>query len=67
VDAGGRQQWATATRTSSYLSAGDARAHFGLGAAAEVELVEIRWPSGVVQRIERPRIDRVIDVAEAGQ
>jgi hypothetical protein len=67
VAADGRQQWGTVSRASSYLSAGDPRVHFGLGAAASVELVEIRWPSGAVQRIERPEVDRVIDVVEAGE
>jgi hypothetical protein len=39
----------------SYLSACDGRLHFGLGASNSVESVEVRWPSG--------RIDRWKDVA----
>ena len=35
----------------SYLSSSDSRVHFGLGRAAAVKSVEIRWPSGVVQRL----------------
>jgi hypothetical protein len=64
VDAAGRQQWATATTSSSYLSAGDPRVHFGLGAATGVSLMEVRWPSGAVQRVEQPGIDRVFEVKE---
>jgi hypothetical protein len=30
----------------SYQSSGDPRLHFGLGEAASVESVEVRWPSG---------------------
>ena len=39
----------------SFLSAGDARLHFGLGAAAttpvRVASIEVRWPSGHVDRL----------------
>ncbi len=43
----------------SYLSACDGRLHFGLGASASIQSVEVRWPSG--------RLDRWTDVmADAG-
>ena len=32
--------------------------HFGLGEAADVEWIEVRWPNGVVKRIPRPAVDR---------
>jgi hypothetical protein len=31
---------------SSYLSVNDRRLHFGLGPAAQVESIAVRWPSG---------------------
>jgi hypothetical protein len=34
---------------SSYLSASDVRARFGLGAESLAKTVEIRWPSSIVQ------------------
>ncbi len=34
----------------SYQSAGDPRLHFGLGDARRVELLEVHWPSGRVDR-----------------
>ncbi len=39
---------------SSYLSACDRRVTFGLGAAAQADKVEIRWPSGKVQQLDGP-------------
>jgi hypothetical protein len=35
----------------SYLSQHDLRIHFGLGAATKIDFVEIRWPSGAVDKI----------------
>jgi hypothetical protein len=34
----------------SYVSASDLRLHFGLGLARRVDLVEVRWPSGRIDR-----------------
>jgi hypothetical protein len=47
VRAGGRSQIREIGTSGSYLSAGDPRAHFGLGAATAAESVTLRWPSGV--------------------
>ena len=52
VRAGGREQQAQRFGGGSYLSAGTPRLHFGLGAASRVEAVEVRWPSGQVDRFE---------------
>jgi hypothetical protein len=38
--------------------------HFGLGADATVDLVEIRWPSGKVQQLKNVAVDRVLRVSE---
>jgi hypothetical protein len=46
VTAGGRSQVAVRFGGGSYLSAGDPRLHFGLGAARRADRVEVRWPSG---------------------
>jgi hypothetical protein len=47
----------------SYLSQSDLRVHFGLGPHEEVEL-EVRWPSGAVNRMSGVRADRVVTVRE---
>lgn len=43
---------------SSYISQSDLRQHFGFGPPARADRIEVRWPSG--------RVDRVSDVV-AGQ
>jgi hypothetical protein len=46
VTAGGRTQARAALSQASYYSHDDLRLHFGLGAAARAERIEVRWPSG---------------------
>jgi enediyne biosynthesis protein E4 len=33
------------------------RVHFGLGAATKVDSVQVRWPSGLVERFENLPVD----------
>ncbi len=49
---------------SSFISMSSRDVHFGLGDAAGVERIEIHWPSGVVQTIENPAIDRLHEIVE---
>lgn len=57
-------QWDTVTTSSSYLSSGDKRLHFGLGSAASASSVEIRWPSGIVQTLKDVRGGQYLRVDE---
>jgi enediyne biosynthesis protein E4 len=50
IVAGERRQVAERFGGGSYLSAGDARLRFGLGQARRAQRVEVRWPSGQVDR-----------------
>jgi hypothetical protein len=50
VHVGGRRLKAQRVGGGSYQSAGDPRLHFGLGAADRADAVEVRWPSGRVDR-----------------
>ena len=49
--ASGAVRQATVTTTSSYLSASDRRVHIGLGSETRARAIEVRWPSGTVQRL----------------
>jgi enediyne biosynthesis protein E4 len=48
----------------SYLSQNDLRVHFGLGSAASVDTVEIRWPSGAIDTLKNLPADRLYSVLE---
>jgi hypothetical protein len=64
VSGDGLEQHAFVSTAGSYLSASDKRVHFGLGASKQVRLLEIAWPSGVVQRLEAVAADQVLTVTE---
>jgi hypothetical protein len=57
VTAGGRTQRRDIASGDSYLSSHDPRLHFGLGGAATVESIDVRWPDGshTVRRNEAAR------------
>ena len=48
----------------SYLSSHDPRVHFGLGDAAVVDRVEVRWPSGRVETLQKVSANQVIECTE---
>ena len=49
---------------SSYDSNSDMRVHFGLGSATKIEWVEIRWPSGLLERFANLPVDGIHTVKE---
>lgn len=64
ITAGGRRQVAQRIGGGSFQSAGDPRLHFGLGASTQVEQVEVRWPSGRVDRYRDLQADTAYHVIE---
>jgi hypothetical protein len=64
VTAGGRAQVREVKSGSSYLGQNDLRVHVGLGSAAAVDRVEIRWPGGRSERIDKPPADHLVTVQE---
>ena len=64
VTAGGARQARAVLSQSSYYSHDDLRLHFGLGAASRIDEIEIRWPSGQVQRVNNVESRKVIKIVE---
>jgi len=64
IAAGGLKQVDEVRANSSYLSASDARLHFGLGSATRVDRVVIRWPSGLVEKLTSLPVDRETVIRE---
>jgi len=60
---GDRKQTQAMLAQSSYLSVNDRRLHFGLGAEQTANL-EIRWPSGAVEIINKVAADQLVTVRE---
>jgi hypothetical protein len=49
---------------SSYDSNNDMRLHFGLGSATRIDLLQVRWPSGLLERFDDVKIDRITMLQE---
>ena len=67
LEAGGRTQHNQAASSVGYASSSMGPVHFGLGASTRVDAVEVRWPSGLLQRIEDLEADRIIAIREPAQ
>jgi hypothetical protein len=50
----------------SYISQSDLRIHFGLGERTSVDLLEIQWPSGAVDRLRNIPSDQFVKIVEGG-
>ena len=64
LTAGGIRQRGDVLSGGSYLSCNDLRVHFGLGDTGVVDGVEIHWPSGFVEKLKLPTVDRIFTVDE---
>lgn len=53
-----------ATTAVGYNSSSDKRVHFGLGDAAVVDRIDIRWPSGHQQTLMHVKADQVLTVIQ---
>jgi len=49
---------------ASYLSQSDLRVHFGLDTATKADVVEIRWPSGLVETFTDVKANQLLVVTE---
>jgi enediyne biosynthesis protein E4 len=62
--ASGRKLYNHVTTSVGFMSSSDRRVHFGFGGESSIKYVEIRWPSGTVQRVEKPAVDQILKVKE---
>ncbi|MGC1423872.1 MAG: CRTAC1 family protein [Terracidiphilus sp.] len=64
LTANGMKQRGDVISGGSYLSSNDPRLHFGLGQATKIDDIEIHWPSGKVEHVTVPGIDRIVTISE---
>jgi enediyne biosynthesis protein E4 len=67
ISASGLTQYFTVNTAVGYLSASDKRLIVGLGTDPTAKLVEIRWPSGIIQRLENVKAGQFLRVTEPVQ
>jgi hypothetical protein len=67
LTAGGRTQIRQVQAAGGYLSQSSNRLHFGLGDAAAIDRVEVRWPDGRVQVVEHPQVDGLTTITQAAR
>ena len=48
----------------SYISQSDLRLHFGLEKRTRIDLIEIRWPSGVVDKVTNANVNKILTIKE---
>ena len=61
----GKSRWVDEARSgSSYDSNSDVRVHFGLGTLTKIDSVEIRWPSGLVEKFDSLQPDSIHTLKE---
>jgi enediyne biosynthesis protein E4 len=62
--AGNHQQIDEVCSGGGHFSQGDLRIHFGLGTVSRVDLVEISWPSGHLDRLKDVAANQIVTVRE---
>ncbi len=57
-------QYNHVTTSVGYASSSAGPVHFGLGQKVSAELVEIHWPSGIVQELKNVKADQLLKIKE---
>jgi hypothetical protein len=66
VTVAGRKMIDEVMSGGSFYSQNSLTLHFGLGPAAEADAIEIRWPSGMVQKIGKTVSNQLLKITEPG-
>jgi enediyne biosynthesis protein E4 len=61
------EQYNHMTTSVGYASSSDGPVHFGLGRDRVVEVIELHWPSGILQRLTNVEADQVLKIREPPQ
>lgn len=48
----------------SYISQSDLRLHFGLEKRTKIDLIEVRWPSGAIDKITNAKVNKIMTIKE---
>jgi len=67
VSASGITQYFTVNTAVGYLSASDKRVLAGLGRDSSAKLIEIHWPSGIMQKFENVKARQYLNAIEPAQ
>jgi len=62
--ASGKKRTRLRTAGGSYLSTSDPREVLGVGVSAKIQSVEIRWPSGTVDKLTNLPLNKYIKIVE---
>ncbi|HEU4869701.1 MAG TPA: CRTAC1 family protein [Pyrinomonadaceae bacterium] len=65
-EAGGKKFQRLKTAGGSYLASHDPREILGIGQATKIDSIEIKWPSGRVDKIANPPLRKYIKIVEGG-
>jgi hypothetical protein len=60
----GQQQEQQVVAASGYAAQNEHRLHFGLGPRAVIDHITVQWPSGQLQNLPAPPVDRLLHVRE---
>jgi hypothetical protein len=64
VRTAGFEQMQEAHRSGGFCASNDPRVHFGLGNATLIDELEIRWPSGVIQKFKAVKSRQILHIKE---
>jgi len=64
ISASGLTQFFTVNTATGYLSASDKRISVGIGGDSVAKMIEITWPSGIVQKFENVKAGQMLKAVE---